>query len=302
MKLPNVIVLPFLCFLLTTSLSFAETTKKVVPDIEPSNISNISNINGNSEIIATKAWQRSGVAKPIKTNNGIIKYPYGESSPTITCSPLHICDIELEAGEKILNVAIGDQVHWILSPANSGAGSDITPHVIIKPTDENISTNMVVTTDKRTYYLYLRSQKTGYITRLSFYYPHDLVQSWELHNKLKEEDEQNRIAEFPALTVAELDFNYEIKGSNKSHIRPIRVFNDGKHVYLQMSPKLGANEAPILMVIGKNGESQLVNYRMKSGYYVVDRLFDRAQLILGTGKGKEVVTIQVKKSCFFNCN
>jgi type IV secretion system protein VirB9 len=294
MKALNPILLSLTSLMLASS-SFA--VDPIVPNILPSKLT------PNSIESATKAWQRSGMALPVKNNNGVILYPFSESVPTITCSPLHVCDIELQAGEKIMNVAIGDQVRWLLSPASSGDGNAIIPHVIVKPTDENVSTNMVVTTDKRTYYLFLTSKKTEYITRISFYYPQDLVENWNNNAKLAKEHEQNKIAEFPSLTAENLNFNYDISGSNNL-IKPIRVFNDGKHVYMQMAKELSSLEAPILMVIGKGGESQLVNYRMKSGYYIVDRLFERAELILGVGKAQEKIKISVKKAptCFYNCN
>jgi type IV secretion system protein VirB9 len=40
-------------------------------------------------------------------------------------------------------------------------------------------------------------------------------------------------------------------------------------------------EAPPLFVLGKNGDAQLVNYRVKGDWYIVDRLFSKAELRLG---------------------
>lgn len=300
-------ILLSIIFVLNTSACSAnhvEQQPKVVPEIQATKPKIVPDIKlPSQETIATKAWQRTGQAMPIKSNNGMIKYPFGETLPTVTCSPLHICDIELEAGEKVQNVAIGDQVRWLLSPANSGSNNGTIPHVIVKPTDENISTNLVITTDKRTYYLYLTSKASGYITRLSFYYPHDLVQSWQTRAALDSLSEQNKIAEFPSLTAAELDFDYEISGSSK--FRPVRVFNDKKHVYLQMPALMQSYAAPILMVVGSDNKAQLVNYRVKNTFYIVDRLFDKAELILGVGRTQEKVIISYRpatKACFFNCH
>ena len=41
---------------------------------------------------------------------------------------------------------------------------------------------------------------------------------------------------------------------------------------------LGTSEAPPLFVTDEGGDGQLVNYRAKERYYVVDRLFDLAEL------------------------
>ena len=261
-----------------------------------------NNIHNDKINTATKSWQKTGHAALIKNGNGKITYPFDEKLPTLTCSPLHVCDIELEAGEKIRNVAIGDQVRWILSPATSGKSSNSTPHVIIKPTDENIATNMIITTDLRTYYLYLISKKTGYVTRVNFYYPHDLVQKWNDNEEIKKETQLNKIAEFPSITAVNLDFNYTIKGNGK-HITPEKVFNDGKHVYIKMKEDISSKEMPVLMIVGKNNQAELVNYRVKNGYYIVDRLFDKAELILGVGRNQEkiIITRKSTKNCFFNC-
>ena len=74
------------------------------------------------------------------------------------------------------------------------------------------------------------------------------------------------------------------------HWRPDRVFDDGRKVYIQFPARLDQGEAPALFVIGRDGKSQLVNYRMSGDYYVVDRLFARAELRLGE-KRQDVVKI-----------
>jgi len=54
-------------------------------------------------------------------------------------------------------------------------------------------------------------------------------------------------------------------------------------------------EAPPLFVVSSEGETQLVNYRVKGRYYVVDRLFARAELRLGE-KDQQVVRIDRTQS------
>jgi type IV secretion system protein VirB9 len=45
-----------------------------------------------------------------------------------------------------------------------------------------------------------------------------------------------------------------------------------------------------LFLVARKGEAQLVNYRLRGRYYVVDRLFDAAELRLGT-KHQDIVRI-----------
>ena len=93
---------------------------------------------------------------------------------------------------------------------------------------------------------------------------------------------------FPAVVPS------EIAGGQGLAWRPVRVFDDGQHVYIQMPPTFQASEAPVLLVQTRGGESALVNYRVRLPYYVVDRLFDTAILIVGVGSQQDRVTIRRK--------
>ncbi|MEO1476339.1 MAG: TrbG/VirB9 family P-type conjugative transfer protein, partial [Pseudomonadota bacterium] len=64
-----------------------------------------------------------------------------------------------------------------------------------------------------------------------------------------------------------------------------------RKVYIQFPEQLAQGEAPPLFVIGRDGQSQLVNYRMRDNYYVVDRLFAAAELRLGERR-QDVVRIE----------
>ncbi len=50
---------------------------------------------------------------------------------------------------------------------------------------------------------------------------------------------------------------------------------------MEFPPDLGTTEAPPLFLVGEKGQAELVNYRVKGVYYVVDRLLDVAELRLG---------------------
>src|SRR5437667_11831020 len=125
---------------------------------------------------AMKAWKANG-QEPIIRKDEFVQYPYGLTEAIVTCQPLRVCDIELEAGEEILNVSLGDSSRWLASPAFSGDGEGLTPHVLVKPTELGIATNAVITTTRRTYYLALVSRTDAtHVRRVKFYYPQDLVQ------------------------------------------------------------------------------------------------------------------------------
>lgn len=245
------------------------------------------------------SWQSGQSALQPVDDNGIMRYPYG-STPVVTCGVEHICSIRFQAGEKILNVATGDAARWLSSQAMTGEGDTLTPMVVVKPTSYDITTNLLVTTTRHTYSLVLQSEKDAsrYDSEIGYYWPNEIVQQWS-SAKAAEDDEKAKldaetVADMPPLSAANLNFNYTIERVSDPSISPVRVFDDGAHVYIQMSETIKSTNAPALLVLGHNGETQIVNYRFKNGYYIVDRLFDKAELIAGVGSSSVKVLIDKK--------
>jgi type IV secretion system protein VirB9 len=54
---------------------------------------------------------------------------------------------------------------------------------------------------------------------------------------------------------------------------------------------IGQSELPPLFVAGAKGTGELVNYRLRGRYLVVDRLFEAAELRLGAGKSQKRVRV-----------
>lgn len=105
--------------------------------------------------------------------------------------------------------------------------------------------------------------------------------------KQREEEKQQRadaerVAQLPNGALENMYWNYEIKGGDAS-TRPLHVMDDGAKTYIQMPPETIHRELPVLVVQGPSGP-EMVNYRVKNNMYIVDRLFDRAALLLGSGK------------------
>ena len=98
-----------------------------------------------------------------------------------------------------------------------------------------------------------------------------------------------------AVDPGQLNFSYKISGPQMPW-KPVRAFDDGTHVYIQMPAGMKASEAPALMVAAGSG-SQMVNYRVRGDYYVVDRLFDQAVLVAGVGRQQDRETIAVQRQC-----
>lgn len=188
-------------------------------------------------------------------------------------APEQVSDIALQAGERLISVAAGDTARWVIGDTTSGAGTDKRTHILVKPSAAGLRTNLVIATDRRVYHVELESRLEAPIASISWTYAEDALLA------LRPAAEQ---AEATALGVAveALNFNYRIEG-HRPQWRPLRAFDDGRQVYIQFPTTIGEGEAPPLFLTGEGGRTELVNYRQRGHYYIVDRLFDAAELRLG---------------------
>ncbi len=253
------------------------------------------NATGAEAVVLSREWTESRNV-PAPGKDGRVMYAYGGGLPIVVCAPLRVCILELEPGEKIVGEPhIGDSIRWEISPSVSGSGPDATPLIIIKPRIAGLDTTMVVPTDRRAYYIRLESKPNEYVARVAFSYPEDTKQKWQEYLVKQREAEREekaaaeRVAELPNTALDKMYWNYEIKGGDVS-TRPLHVMDDGAKTYIQMPVETIHRELPVLVVQGPNG-SEMVNYRVKDNMYIVDRLFDRAALLLGSGKHQRKVEL-----------
>jgi type IV secretion system protein VirB9 len=251
------------------------------------------NATGLDAVAISRDWEATHNT-PTIGNDGRVIYTYGAGMPIVVCAPLHVCMVELEPGEKILGEPhIGDSIRWEISPTSSGNGADSTPILIIKPRISGLDTTMVVPTDRRAYYIRLQSKPTEYVARVAFTYPEDRNREWQVYlAKEREHGQQEQaqhVAELPKSAIENLYWEYAIKGGPPS-ARPVHVVDDGVKTYIQMPEEAVHRELPVLVIKTSDG-SEMVNYRVKDNVYIVDRLFDRAALLLGVGKHQTKVEI-----------
>lgn len=99
--------------------------------------------------------------------------------------------IELQSGEKLVGEPqIGDSVRWNLSPAMYGSGESLTSVIVLKPQASGLDTNLLITTDRRAYYLRLLSKPEDYVARVAFAYPDDEENERKWRKQLAEQKEQ----------------------------------------------------------------------------------------------------------------
>ncbi|WP_024510698.1 P-type conjugative transfer protein TrbG [Bradyrhizobium sp. ARR65] len=223
--------------------------------------------------------------------NAIQVYPWTEGALyRLYASPEKVSTIALQAAEELIDISTGDTVRWVVGDSASGEGSSRRVHILIKPTLPDIQTNLVILTDRRTYHLELVSTKQTYMASISWTYPTDTLVALHKQNAAAQENEQ-RVAD-RGVRLDNLNFRYRIEGDDPPW-RPLRAFDDGRKVYIQMPSGLSQGEAPPLFVAGADGRPNLVNYRVRGSYYIVDRMFAAAELRLGENPQRIVRIIRI---------
>jgi type IV secretion system protein VirB9 len=237
--------------------------------------------------------QANGAARIQPTRAGYLNaiqvYPFSDGALyQVYAAPGQITDIALEPGEQLVGsgpVAAGDTVRWIIGDTESGAGAAKRIHILVKPTRADLTTNLVINTDRRTYHLELHSDEKTYMASVSWVYAQDQLIALRQQNAAAD-------AAAPVATgvdINALNFRYRIEGDNPAW-RPLRAFDDGRQVFIEFPSGIGQGELPPLWVVGAEGDGQLVNYRVKGNHMIVDRLFAAAELKLG-GKHQQLVRI-----------
>ncbi|WP_298356407.1 P-type conjugative transfer protein TrbG [Rhodoblastus sp.] len=233
---------------------------------------------------ATRVNQANAAARVQPVRNGFINavqvYPFASGALyQVYTAPGEITDVALQEGEQLVGsgpVAAGDTVRWIIGDTESGAGAAKKIHILVKPTRPEISTNLLINTDRRTYLLELRSTEKTYMASVSWQYPEDQLIALRRQNQ----EAQSAAPIDKGVDLAAVNFRYAIEGDNPAW-RPLRAFDDGQKVFIEFPRGIAQGEMPPLFVIGPAGGSELVNYRARANYYIVDRLFAAAELRLG---------------------
>lgn len=233
---------------------------------------------------------------PARGEDGGILFVFGATLPTVVCAPLYVCDLALEPGEAVNDLNVGDSVRWQITPATQGSGEGAITHVMIKPTDVGLTTNLVITTNRRAYTIKLLSRAEDWMPRVSFSYPEDSQAQWRAYSVVQQAREEANSAAI-GNGAADFHFGYAVSGDSPSW-RPVRVFSNGAKTYIEFPRDIGSGDLPTLVALADDGglfsapSKQLVNYRFVQGRFEVDKVLHRAALISGVGRDQVSVTIE----------
>lgn len=231
--------------------------------------------------------------QPVKNGfiNAVQVYPFTAGALyQVYAAPGQITDMALQAGEQLVGsgpVAAGDTVRWIIGDTESGTGATKQVHILVKPTRPELTTNLVINTDRRTYHMELRATERTYMASVSWSYPQDQLIALRRQNA-------EAVAAQPVASgvdLGSLNFRYAITG-DAAPWRPLRAFDDGRQVFIEFPRGIAQGQMPPLFVVGPEGDtSELVNYRVRGNHMIVDRLFAAAELRFGAAKDQQRVRI-----------
>ena len=270
-------------------------TEKVSVPLPTPKVAATFGVGNDPQIIkAYQEFTKKGVAKTVHSE-GFKTFAYDAySRPIVVCAPLHLCVLQLEHGEKINNIDLGDAAHWLVSTSLIGSPQDGSYQIAVKPKLYDTATDMVITTNKRTYNIGLVSQQGASTHVVNFYYPQEtLAKAIQQANQPANLPlQQDVISQSTHIVVDQINFNYRLRGDSPNW-QPTRVFDDGNKTFIQMPVIAEHLDLPVLYIL-KNKKMALVNYRYKKPYYIVDGLFAKAYLLSGKGAHQERVEIDNK--------
>ena len=189
-----------------------------------------------------------------------------------------------------MSAAAGDTTRWNILPNYIGDTTAYTPVVLVKPFMGGLQTSLSIITNRRDYDISIRSVDSGdYSARIGFYYPQDKADA--IHVGLPPDKIETNEGQRPKIDIENIKYDYIIRGDQSLSWYPVRVFEDGHKVFIRMAEHVDRAQLPVFMTTDKSGRTEMVNYRYFKPYYIVDTLFERGLLILGTDKYKKTVRI-----------
>ena len=225
--------------------------------------------------------------KDVVTRSGV-KYELDpERKYTLRCCAWCVVTIKFPAGEVIRLPSMGNQLEWIIDPAQTGLGLS-SPVITIRRTPQAPRTEMHVIADSGIYQFILVPTQ-GEVTEkgialIEFHDPaaeqqrlNDRVLHAAAQEQRRRSAYENRM---PTLNAEHLR-NYEIGGDNVRW-RPIKIEGDHKHTFIFLPAATGA-EQPTLAVV-RDGVQTRINSRTVPGrdgngpILVADQPFSEAVL------------------------
>lgn len=160
------------------------------------------------------------------------------------------------------------------------------------PVEVDLVTNLSVITNKRAYFFTLYSSKEKFNPYVRFTYSKDKNLFYDKFNKMVEAQnkaiattESNEVTssqnDEAFNTLRDIDFNYVMSKTDYA-FAPVLVYSDLKQTVIEFKETL--TETPVLVMLDKDGNPEVVRYRQEGNKMIVDKKIYEANLILGNEK------------------
>jgi type IV secretion system protein VirB9 len=238
---------------------------------------------------AAQESMKAALQVPLKFVNGMMFYPWDETFVyEIHTQPYRTTDIQLEPGEQVLEMPfLSEEKVWEIGAGVSRKNGQDTQHFFVKPSYANLTTSMIIITDRRVYHLLLKSFADRWMVMAQWVYPGTMPYT------IKTEAMNRRASELTGdgllVNPEFLSFDYKMTYSlfKKPVWLPKRVYDDGRKTYIELDEKMLHMEAPVLF----NQRNERINYRVRKNLVIIDELVEK----ITVRRGREKVTIIKKK-------
>jgi type IV secretion system protein TrbG len=253
-------------------------------------------LNSKEKFAATQAadW-RNHNDRPSRGEDGVLKWVFGASLPSVVCAPLQTCDIALQPGETVNAIHVGDKVRWSVMPAVSGVGIERVTHLVVKPSDAGLVSSILVYTDKRLYSIKLISTQTQWTPMTAFNYPEAAQAAWASYGATMGTSTAAG-SSWVGPRTGDVNFNYNVSGS--APWKPMRVYAQGGKTVIEFPHSMHYGSAPALVGLANDGgwfsspTEQMVRYRIQGDRYIVDGIVEHAMLVTGVGSGQDKIDLR----------
>jgi type IV secretion system protein VirB9 len=194
--------------------------------------------------------------------------------------------LEFSEDEEIEMISVGEGFAWRLTPVGR--------RLFVRPLEISAHTNMIITTNRRTYHFDIRSSDYSgksdeeLVYTVRFFYPQvgqtlpippqlsvpnraseilkpKVVDVKSNYAEAKEDSKPNNIGDVFNKTKQE-NYNYSFVGNDKT-VTPLKIYDDGEQTMIQF---INNNEViPEINIVDNDGGEQKLNYVIKNGLVII---------------------------------
>jgi type IV secretion system protein VirB9 len=179
--------------------------------------------------------------------------------------------IKFGDGEKVTSLSFGENYAWQVRLG------DKEDEIVIKPLEDNVHTNMSVTTTERDYIFELQSKALSYTVDeelayvIRFFYPGE---GMDQVNPILSKSSEAQGRKLNLTGVKQNNFNFSISGPEE--ISPVKVFDDGNNTYFVFENLTYIPD----IYLEEDGEEKL-QWRSRGEYVFVNTVAPRLKLKMG---------------------